>query len=118
MSHIQLGRSGECIAKEYLVKKGFTILTSNYRFLKGEIDLVGMDSNKIVFVEVKTRSSNFISPTLAVNKKKQQQLVKVANNYIQTHNVQKEARFDIISIVKNDRVIKIDHIKDAFYPLI
>ena len=118
MSHIDLGRHGESIAMEFLRKNGFEILTNNYRYLKGEIDLVGIEGNQIVFIEVKTRSSNYLSPTISVNKKKQLQLVKVANNYIQRYNIHREARFDVVSIVMNERELKIDHIKDAFYPLI
>lgn len=118
MNHIDVGRSGEQLAQTILKEKGYKILATNYRFGKGEVDLIGIYEDTIVFVEVKTRTSTYISPTHSVNRKKQIQLVKVANEYIKRNNISLNARFDVVSIVKTPNSLFTEHIIDAFYPLI
>lgn len=105
------------MARKYLEMEGYKVICSNYRFMKGEIDIICENKNEIVFVEVKTRTSDLISPTAAVTRKKQALLIKVANQYIQSNCINKEGRFDIISIVCNKQKEYIEHIPSAFYPL-
>ena len=73
------GREGERIAVDYLTEKGYRILRRNYRFGRGEIDIIAQDGTELVFVEVKTRrTSAFGEPEEAVTPKKQSQIRTVA----------------------------------------
>ncbi|MDO5760337.1 MAG: YraN family protein [Bacteroidota bacterium] len=112
------GRQGEDIACEFLVNKGYSILARNYVYRGHEIDIVAQDRNEIVFVEVKQRASNeFGEPYIAVNTRKQQYIIGVANYYIQKFNINLESRFDIISIIHREKQEpQIEHIPHAFMP--
>ena len=81
------------------------------------MDIVAENTEYIVFVEVKTRSEDFIvDPASAVTKEKQRILVYLADSYIKWFNVSKECRFDVIRIIMKENDFEIDHIEDAFYP--
>jgi putative endonuclease len=112
------GRKGENLATEYLMQKGYRIMQRNVTFKKNEIDIIAIDKNEIVFVEVKERATDvFGSPYEKVDRKKQELIIKVADNYIIRNNINLEARFDIVSIVDIDsEEPKIEHIIDAFSP--
>jgi putative endonuclease len=116
-THNELGKLGEDLALDFLLKKNFQLLERNYRFKKWEIDLIMKNKNYIVFIEVKTRQTAEIGePYLAVTKQKQRQLIKAANQYIIEYDIHTEARFDIVSIVHNTYRTKIEHIENAFTP--
>jgi putative endonuclease len=116
-THNELGKHGEDLALDFLLKKKFQLLERNYRFKKWEIDLIMKNNNYIVFIEVKTRQTAEIGePYLAVTKQKQKQLIKAANQYIIECNIHTEARFDVVSIVHNTYRTKIEHIENAFTP--
>ncbi len=113
------GEIGEKLATEFLAGKGYRILENNWRTGHREIDIIACHGKYIVFVEVKTRSANFIeSPLQAVNKKKQKLVIAAANSYIERKNIEMEARFDIISVISSGKTHKIEHVEDAFYPLL
>jgi putative endonuclease len=115
--HNELGQNGEKIAIEYLRKKGYNILETNWRFGSDEIDIIAKDKDFLVIIEVKTRSTNvFGEPEIAVTKQKQKFLIRAAQNYIIKNNINDETRFDIIAIVINQGKVNIHHIEDAFYP--
>ncbi|MBI4645275.1 MAG: YraN family protein [Bacteroidia bacterium] len=119
INHYELGRKGEEIAQEYLSEKRYTILEKNWRYYKNEIDLIAMKDDKIIFVEVKCRTSDYFEhPWEAVKKKKQKSIIKAADAYIKKNDINKEARFDIISIIFSETNFEIEHIEDAFYPLV
>ena len=107
-----LGARGELKAKAFLKKKGYKILASNYSTKLGEVDLIGLYGDFLVFVEVKTRTSdNYGAPCEAVNDKKQQHIKAVAQKYILDNNLDNlQPRFDVIEVTKNN----INHIEDAF----
>lgn len=114
--HIELGNTGEQLALAFLVSKGYKILETNWRFQHKEIDIIAKKDPFIVFVEVKTRRTNYFGePFTFVNKKKQGFIIKAANEYIIQHDIDEEARFDIISVLFNDHKKDIQHIEDAFY---
>lgn len=118
MNNIELGQFGENLAERHLATKGYKIVARNYRFGKLEIDLVSEYDNKLVIVEVKTRNTAEIGePWRAVTKAKQRQIIKVANHYISSRNIELETRFDVVSIVHNSYRTAIEHLEDAFYPL-
>lgn len=113
----KLGKQGEQIAARFLKSKGLSIREVNFRCAAGEIDIIALDADIVVFVEVKTRSSeDFGLPEEAVNYLKQKKLIRLAMYYLQKeHSQNKRCRFDVVSIViKNDKVKKIDHFADAF----
>ena len=107
-----LGRAGELKAAEFLKKKGFKILKTNYKTHVGEIDIIAEDNGTIVFVEVKTRSGDaFGLPCEAVGSKKQEKYVKVATEYlVKEGKTECTCRFDVIEIENG----QINHIFDAF----
>lgn len=113
-----IGKKGEKYAVRFLRKKGYQIKERNYRFGKCEIDIIAQDGNTIVFVEVKSRTSDeYGTPQEAVDKRKQQQITKVAFNYIQSlSNTQLNGRFDVIAVLFNrkSRSPQIEHLENAF----
>ncbi len=112
-----LGKDGEAAARQYLLKKGYKILHTNWKSGMKEIDIVAENKDFIVFVEVKTRSyDTVLHPSLAVTREKQKSIIFAAESYIKRYNINKESRFDIISIISNDESTDIEHIEDAFYP--
>lgn len=114
-SHNELGKKGEALTEEYLLRNGYQILAKNWRYLKAEIDIIAKKENVLAIVEVKTRSSiDIISPEEAVNKKKIKLLVIAANEYVIQNNLDVEVRFDIVSIHKKGGNYNMNHIKDAF----
>lgn len=114
-----MGNRGEDIAIEYLEKKGYKIICRNWHYLHREIDIIAEKNDQIIFIEVKTRNKKtLIQPYEAVGNKKQQLLIEAANLYIQRYNIEKEARFDIISILISNNSTEINHIPNAFYPKI
>jgi putative endonuclease len=115
--HNDLGRKGEDMALDVLLKKGYSLKERNYRFRKAEIDLIMTTANRLVFVEVKTRQTAEIGePYLAVTKTKQRQIIQAAHQYIVARDLDMDAQFDIVSIVHNQYRTKIEHIEEAFYP--
>ena len=114
--HNETGKQGESIAVEYLKNKGYCILEQNWHNHHQEIDIIARKGNELVIVEVKCRTGKPLTqPYLAVNRNKQNQLIKAANAYIQRKNIDLETRFDVISITMDKETI-IDHIENAFYP--
>ena len=115
--HNDLGNIGELLVVEYLSKNGYTILAQNFYFDKAEIDIVAQKNKEtIVVIEVKTRNSNFFgNPQDFVSPSKIKLLVKAANEYIVSKNLDVEVQFDIIAVIKNKREEKIEHFENAFY---
>lgn len=111
------GNHGESIAAAYLERKGYQILSQNWRNSYHEIDLIAIKDQILVFVEVKTRKSHQMgTPETAVGKKKQKHLFSAAEAFLQKTQLDyKEWRFDVIAITlgKSDNFL---HIKDAFHP--
>ena len=115
--HNEFGKKGEEIAAEYLQKKGYKILETNWSSGKNEIDIIAREGKYIVVVEVKARHSNFAGePETAVTRDKQKALIRAANAYVRIMNIDEEVRFDIISILVVKGKEQINHIEDAFYP--
>ncbi len=82
-----------------------------------EVDIIASEEEMLVFVEVKTRASNtFGDPEEFVGTAKQRNLIRAANVYLERTGVKKEVRFDIISVIRNEGISSVKHIKDAFQP--
>jgi putative endonuclease len=114
-----LGNQAEEKAAEYLISKGYKIRDKNWYAGHHELDIVAEYNQMIIFVEVKCRSGNYYEqPYEAVNRKKQKFIISAANYYIHKYNIDFEARFDIISMIEKNGAFEIEHIEDAFYPLV
>mgnify|MGYP000085479978 CR=1 FL=1 len=110
-----IGDKGEELAVKFLKKKGYKIIKRNYRTPTGEIDIIAKDGDKLVFVEVKTRTDSlFGHPVEAVDYRKQRKIKTAALHYLATQKKEMPARFDIISIRIGPDGKTIEHLKDAF----
>jgi len=114
--HNIIGKQGEELAVKFLQELGYTTMETNWQKHKFEIDIIAKHNKEIVFVEVKTRTTDFFGePEEAVTTKKQKHLIEGADFYIQENEIDLEARFDVISIIMKTTP-QIKHIKYAFYP--
>ena len=123
-----IGKIGEQLAADFLLKNGYTVVAQNVRLSKNEIDIIAEDRDFIVFVEVKTRtclypeSGDFGIPSRAVDVGKCKNTVKAARDYLLTHYTQKQPRIDVIEVYLLEgkepplapTPIKINHIRNAF----
>jgi len=118
MTHNELGEWGEEFATLYLIKQGYKILDRNWFFQKAELDVVCQKEEGIlVVVEVKTRNSDFFGdPQSLVSPDKIKNIIKAANDYVISKDLDVEVRFDIIGILKNAKQEDLQHFEDAFYP--
>ena len=100
---------------EFLKRAGYRILSTNYRTVFGEVDIIARDRDATVFVEVKSRSgSAFGYPFEAVTPKKQEKIRRVALYYMKQMKKEIPVRFDVLSITTEDGKEAIEHIRDAF----
>ncbi len=115
--HNEFGKLAEELAESFLVEKNYKILAKNYRYLKAEVDIIAQFENQIVIVEVKARATDaFMLPQEAINKKKIRLIVSAANEFLETNNIELETRFDVISVLPNEKgKLEITHIENAFY---
>ncbi len=115
--HNEVGKIGEEVAREYLIKKGYRIISSNWRFGKKEIDIIALDGNKMIFVEVKTRSTlAFELPQEAVTLRKMKNLVEAADAYLIQRKIDLQSRFDIVTVLMGTPPKILEHIEHAFQP--
>ena len=100
----ELGRIGELEAQKYLKENGYKIIETNYRCPLGEIDIIAKDKGELVFIEVKTRTSKkYGSPIEAINKKKQNSIMKSAQFYLNRKNLNDvNVRFDAVEVIINN----------------
>ena len=114
MTNISVGKKGEELAKEYLIKNGYKVIGTNKRFSRFcEIDIIALDKNTLVFVEVKTRTTEICgSPFEAITKTKYQHIKQGLFLYLQENPQYKKFRIDAISIVLKPQ-FKIEHLKNV-----
>lgn len=111
----EIGAKGELLAQEHVKKLGYEIIEVNKRFSRFcEIDIIAKDKNTLVFIEVKTRSSDFCgSPFEAITKTKYENIKTGLFNYLKETKIKyKTFRIDVISIILNPEV-KIRHLKNV-----
>ncbi|MFM1933063.1 MAG: hypothetical protein RL226_2366 [Bacteroidota bacterium] len=113
------GELGEELAAQFLAQKGYAILARRWRLGKNEVDIIARNGQTLVFVEVKLRkSAQTAAPWQAVNRAKQQAIIRCADAYLRWHTDGKsEARFDVISVTGQPGAYHIEHIERAFYPI-
>lgn len=113
MNKRQLGSEKEKLAAEYLQKRGYEIVTCNYRCRQAEIDIIAKKEEYLIFIEVKYRKNKQYGGSLyAVSRAKQQKISYAARHYIAGHNIDLDhpMRFDVLAIDGEE----IMHIKNAF----
>lgn len=110
------GKTGEDLAASFLERNGIKIIGRNYRFERGEIDLIAEEGDELVFVEVKARRSTvFGIPEDAVTEEKQEQVQRVADGYLFEHDIDnRPCRFDVVAIEFKNGKADIRHIRNAF----
>ena len=114
--HNELGKTGEQIAVDFLIKKGYEIKERNWRFKKAEIDIIAQKDNFLIAVEVKTRSTDdFGDPQDFLKPKQKNLLIGAMDEYVVSKDLDVEVRFDVIGIIKNQKETKIEHFEDAFF---
>lgn len=111
----QTGKLGEKIAEKYLVKKGYKIISRNFRIRGGEIDLIVIKDNTVVYVEVKTRTGRkFGLPEESVGKHKLYFLERTSQFFRQQNpELPKQERIDVIAVELKDNKCKLKHIQNA-----
>ena len=115
--HNLLGNKGEMLASRYLLDKGYAVLHYNWRAGHKEIDLIAKERDTLVFVEVKSRSSELYGDAQdAVDDNKIRLLISAAQAYILKYNVDLKFRFDVITVIGRCEPYRIEHIEDAFSP--
>lgn len=114
--HNNLGNTGEQIAVNYLIDKGYTIRERNFRYLKAEIDIIAQTKNTLAIVEVKTRSrADLGNPQDFISKKQIQNLIQAADHYVVSNSLDVSVRFDVVALLKTAQGFKIEHIPNAFF---
>lgn len=118
ITRIELGRIGEDAAVEYLLSCGYKLLERNFRTRYGEVDIVAMDGAELVFVEVKSRSTNRYGTAFeSVHKSKQLKIRRLAALYLQSkQGFLGQCRFDVVGVQldKEGQVNKVTLIRNAF----
>ena len=115
---LPLGRRGENAAARFLARRGYKIVARGQRGQIGELDLVAVDGRTVVFVEVKTRTTQDAGhPADAVDEAKQRQLTRVALAFLQRHDLlEAKSRFDVVAVTwpADGRRPLIEHFPSAF----
>ena len=115
--HLRRGKLGELAAKKHLQKHGLKFLTANFSSKRGEVDLIFRDDDCLVFIEVKTRSSEeWTRPAAAVNARKRKLLSRTALDYLRLlKNPPIKIRFDVVEVLLDDgNVAEIRHLPNTF----
>ena len=115
--HLRYGELGERAARKHLRRQGLKFLTANFRSPRGELDLVCREKDCLVFVEVKTRSSEEWSrPAAAVNTERRQRLTRAALDYLRLlKNPKVKIRFDIVEVLLEDGAVReVRHLPNSF----
>jgi len=117
MTRRDLGKFGEDTASAFLRSKGFTIVERNFRQRVGELDIVARQGDDLVFVEVRTTSSDrYGLPQESITPAKVKKLRQLAQSYLLSRSVSSEQniRFDVVAILRVNGQVDINHIENAF----
>jgi putative endonuclease len=117
MNNLPYGKYGEDLACQYLQKLGWEIVERNFRIRGGEIDIIAKDGETLVYVEVKTRSSDYFGrPEESVNFRKLKFLERAAKFYRNNRTYLKlpeQERIDVISVKTSIDTPMLEHFKNA-----
>jgi len=114
--HLSRGRAGEDAAVRFLEGLGYVVLERNWRCKVGEVDVICLHRNTVIFVEVRTRAAlALVSPTQSVTRAKITRLAKAASYFLSRRGWwEKPCRFDLIAVINADQGVRLEHIPDAF----
>ncbi len=111
------GKRGEQLAEEFLTKIGYFIIARNFKSKLGEIDLIAVHKNTLIFIEVKTRSSlEFGQPYEAVGKHKLRSISNTGKFFVSIHqDLPKSQQIDVISILttQDGKTKHIEHLQNV-----
>ncbi len=116
-NHKLTGNKGEDIATNYLLQKGYNIVTRNWRHKHLEVDIIASHNNRLHFIEVKTRTNTkFGMPEDSITQTKMNHLKKAAEAYLYQHPQWLKIQFDVIAItLKTTIATEIFLIEDVFF---
>ena len=117
MDSYELGRKGEIVSQKYLEKEGYFVMARNFKCAYGEIDIIAVDKQELVFIEVKTRCNRkYGEPCEAVDRIKKKHIKKASMYYISKYHLEdKFIRFDVIEAYFKDKKFYIKHIKNTLW---
>ena len=115
--HNDIGKWGEQIAVDRLVRDGCAIVERNWHSGHYEVDIIAMRGPRMVFVEVKTRSDSADDAFRAFDRRKMLRLVRSANSYITSYNIDLDIEFDLFVITGTEESYEVEHIPDFQMPL-
>ena len=111
----KIGDKGEDFAVNFLYANGFDVLQKNYRFGRGEVDIIAQKGNVLIFVEVKTRKNiSYGYPETFLSEQQQERIHLAAEEYLFQETWHGEVRFDIVAILWDGKEPIIEHFEDAF----
>ena len=116
-SPLSFGERGEREAARYLRRHGYRVVASRHRHRYGEVDLIAVDGETVVFVEVKTRRRGDDAPAEAVDAQRQKRLTRAGLAFLKSHGLLEYAsRFDVVEVIWPDERQRptVRHIQDAF----
>lgn len=110
-----IGKNGEEVAEQYLKQEGYKILERNLRSRTGEIDIIALDKDYIVFIEIKTRTSTeYGLPSEAVTERKMKHIYRTAQWFLYSRKLEKEnVRIDVIEVYNKENKYLINHLKQV-----
>lgn len=110
-----IGKIGEDVACNYLIKNKYKIIQRNFRCKTGEIDIIAKDDSELIFIEVKTRTNRkYGEPLEAINIRKKRHIYKTANYYLYINNIEDNfIRFDVIEVYIKEKRFYIHHLKQV-----
>ena len=109
--HNELGVEGEIAARSYLLSKGYEILFQNWRFRRYELDFITTKRGILIVVEVKTRSKPVAETVNVMSRKKEKNLIRAANIYLQHQSEELDCQFDLLIMEKKNQDFNIIHIE-------
>ncbi|RLC57314.1 MAG: YraN family protein [Candidatus Cloacimonadota bacterium] len=114
----RIGTEGEKKAKDFLISNNYKIIKTNFHSPYGEIDIIAQDGEILVFIEVKTRSSDLDSALNSISISKRKKISKTASYFLSKNDAFYDVftRFDVIIILNSRTHTSLKHIKEAFVP--
>ena len=112
---IQKGKEGELLVAQYLQKRGYTLITQNYRKSFGEVDIIAHKDDVLAFVEVKWRHNPLVDPAELIGPSKQKKIITIAKQFLSKHTyLDVVCRFDVALIEETNNSINLQYIPNAF----
>jgi putative endonuclease len=113
--HNDTGKKGELLAACWLARQGYQIMFKNWRYGRGEIDIIARKRGVLHFIEVKTSRTTFFGyPEERINKRKWRSIMQTSVAFLEGYSEEVPIQFDIISIIIEKTIIKYYFIEDAF----